>query len=401
LGLNEVRERINARRRPRLVTPVFLLIMGATFAYFVSVGALIPTLPRFVTEVLGGGDVAVGLAIGSFALSAVFLRPLVGRMGDRRGRRILVVAGAGAVAVAVFGLTVVNSLPVLLALRLLSGAGEAAFYVGAASVINDLAPDERRGEALSYFSLALYGGLAVGPVLGETVLHASGFPLTWVVSGLSALVAALFGLPVPDTRPEPGEEGSSGRLVHPAALLPGIVMASSVWGLAGFNTFVPLYALQLGLGGSRAVFVVYSVIVLGIRSFGATIPDRLGPARCARYALITSAVGLAIVAVWGREPGLFVGTGVFAVGQALAFPALMTIAVSRAASSERAAVVGTFTAFFDFAFGFGSFSLGVVAEAFDYQGSFAVAGLVALAGFALLATRARRGAERRTAEQAA
>ena len=44
------------------------------------------------------------------------------------------------------------------------GAGEAMALVGAATIVTDLAPEHRRGEALSVFSLGLWGGLALGPL---------------------------------------------------------------------------------------------------------------------------------------------------------------------------------------------------------------------------------------------
>ncbi|MFN2490390.1 MAG: MFS transporter [Actinomycetota bacterium] len=282
-----------------------------------------------------------------------------------------------------------SSLSILFALRLLSGVGEAAFYVGAASVINDLAPDERRGEALSLFSLALYGGLALGPFVGELVLGHDRYTLTWIVAAAAAAVASLLGLRVPDTRSStPGRR----RIVHPAGLLPGIILACSVWGLAGYNTFVPLYARELGLDGSRLVFALYSAIVLGIRSLGARIPDKVGPGRSARIALALSGTGLAVVGVSGTIAGLFAGTILFSVGQALAFPALMTVAVAAAPPSERGSVVGTFTAFFDLAFGAGAVSLGGVAALAGYEGTFIAAAGVAAAGLVLLLVRAHHAA---------
>jgi MFS family permease len=174
-------------------------------------------------------------------------------------------------------------------------------------------------------------------------------------------------------------------------LLPGTILATSVWGLAGFNSFVPLYAREVGLSGSRLVFVVFSVIVLSIRSFGARIPDRLGPVRTARSSLVASACGLAFMGVVGTPTGLFVGAGIFALGQALAFPALMTIAVSGAPPAERGSVVATFTAFFDLAFGLGSVTLGVIANALSYSGTFVAAGVVAGIGFLLMLQLASRG----------
>jgi MFS family permease len=167
-----------------------------------------------------------------------------------------------------------------------------------------------------------------------------------------------------------------------------------VWGLAGFNTFIPLYALEIGLDGSRTLFVAYSAIVMSLRLFGARIPDRLGTRRTARTALASSTAGLLVIGLWAAPAGLFFGAAVFAVGQALAFPTLMSLAVSGTPPSERAAVVGTFTAFFDLAFGAGALSLGAVARLFGYRGAFIAAAAVAFAGLVLMLGYARRAATR-------
>jgi MFS family permease len=386
-------EAVQARpEKARLVTPLFLLVSLSTFAYFVSVGTLQPTLPRFVEGPLGGSSVAVGVAVGAFSISAVIVRPLAGRISDTHGRRPLIVWGAASVGLATAGHLVVTDLWLLLVLRIVYGVGEAFFFTAAAGVINDLAPDERRGEAVSYFSLALYGGLVLGPVLGEIVLGDGHYNRAWILAAATAALAAVLGLPVPDTRPDEESIPPQGlrRFVHPAALLPGTVLATSMWGLGGYFTFVPLYALELGLSGSRVIFATFSGIILAIRGFGARIPDRLGPRRSARTALTLQACGLLVMALWQNPVGLYAGTVVFAVGQALSFPALMTIAIEGAPASERGAVVGTFTAFFDLAFGLGAVSLGAVVAVAGYPGSFAGGALVAGLGLLLMFTRARR-----------
>jgi MFS family permease len=375
--------------RPRLLTRPFLLIMLATFAYFTALHMTVPVIPRLVVGPLGGGDVAVGLAVGAFTLTAIGLRPLAGRLGDRRGRRILMVGGAAVVAVSVAGLLVAESLTTVVALRLLFGVGEAGFFVGAASAVNDLAPEERRGEATSLFSLALFGGAAVGPVLGETLLTAVSFEAVWAVAAGLHAAAAVVALRMPDTRPSGHEVEQAARLVHRAALMPGTVLAANVFGLSAFIGFVTLYSLELGLSGSRFVFLVNAAIVLGIRSLGARIPDVVGPARTAKIALSCSSVGLAVIALWGSVTGLFVGVSILAVGTALAFPALMTLAVRGAPPAERGSVVGTFSAFFDLSFGLGAVALGTIASVFGYRGAFAAAALGGAAGLTLLLLRTR------------
>ena len=332
----------------------------------------------------------MGLVVGAFSLAAVVLRPVVGRIGDTRGRRLLILAGAVLVGASVAAYVLASNLFVLLLLRLITGAGEAAFYVGAATAINDLAPEERRGEALSFFSLALYAGIALGPVLGETVLDHNHFDSAWIASAICAFVAFFLGLGIADTRDEHVGEPTSTRIIHPAALLPGTILAAGIVGLTGFNSFVPLYVLTLGMKGSRLVFVTFSAIVLLVRGFGAQLPDRLGARFSARAALITSAVGLALVAIWATPAGLFAGTVIFALGQALAFPALMTIALRGAPASERGSVVGTFTAFFDLAYGVGAIGLGAVVSLLGYRGMFAACAVTAVGGLGLLFLYARR-----------
>jgi MFS family permease len=204
-----------------------------------------------------------------------------------------------------------------------------------------------------------------------------------MVAAIASIIAALLGLRVPETRTPSDDIQPRGKLISRGALLPGTVLLTSVWGLAGFNTFVPLYADELGIA-SRVVFVGYSVVVLGIRAFGARLPDILGPWRTARSALMVSAVGLATMGVWQSATGLVVGAVVFALGQALTFPALMTIAVRSAPASERGAVIGTFTSFFDAGFGIGAVTLGVVSDVFGFAGAFIAAALVALGGLSLL-----------------
>ena len=371
------------RTRPRLLSPLFLWVMLSTFAYFIALGMTTPTLPRYVEGPLGAGNFAVGVAVGAFALTAVVLRPFVGRISDLKGRRILIIGGGLVVGASIIGYDMADSLGPLLFARLLTGVGEAAFYVGAATVINDIAPNERRGEALSYFSLALFGGLAVGTVMGEVILDAVDFTAMWWVSGLSAAFAGLVGFAVTETRPEGAGEGPM-KLIHRGALMPGTVLGANIWGLATFSAFIPLYALQIGMGGSRYVFAVNSAIIIAIRLFGAKLPDKLGPQLSSRLALNGVALGFAVMAMWSDPVGLFVGTVLYSIGHALLFPALMTLAINQAPASERGAVIGTFTSFFDLFFGVGAASAGAIASVVGYNGAFAIAGVVAVGGLGLL-----------------
>src|ERR1700737_359186 len=79
------------RDRPRLraVRGIF----AATLTSFLAAGAVLPVLPRYVRGPLGGSALAVGVVIGVFAVTPVVLRPLAGRLADRRGRRPVLIGG--------------------------------------------------------------------------------------------------------------------------------------------------------------------------------------------------------------------------------------------------------------------------------------------------------------------
>jgi len=185
--------------------------------------------------------------------------------------------GASLFAASVLAYPLASSPAALAALRLLTGAGEAFFFVGAVTAVLDLAPAARRGEAMSFASLALYVGIGLGPLIGELAIERVGFVAAWVLAATAALTALVMALRVPDTRPEDASGEASGssprhRLVHRAGLLPGLVMLTSILGMAGFLTFVPLYAIDIGMDGSRLVLLVFAGTLVGIRSAGIPTP---------------------------------------------------------------------------------------------------------------------------------
>jgi len=363
----------------RLVTGRFLVITLATALYFTSLGMQLPTIPTFVEDELGGGGIAVGLAAGLFAVAAAVIRPWAGRLGDRRGRRILMIGGAGIFGVSVVAYTLASSLLALLVLRLVSGVGEAGMFVGAATATQDMAPPNRRAEAASYYSVALYLGLAVGPTIGERLVDGPGYDALWLASGGAALAAAALGIFTPVG--ELGSDNRPRRLLHPAALAPGLVLLLGLVPFVGFATFIKLYGQEIGVDDVGPVFGAYAITVLVIRLVGARVPDRLGWKRSSTIALTSLAAGSALLAAWGSSAALWVSVAPFAIGMSLLFPALFATVVDRVPENERSQAIGTFSVFFDLANGLGAPFLGLFVALGSYRLAFAMGGVIAVVGF--------------------
>ncbi len=183
--------------RARLVTRPFVLVTAVALIFFVYVGMMVPIVPLFIEGPLDAGEFGIGLTVAVFALTAILARPVVGRIADRYGRRVLMVGGA-LIAAAGGALSAhAVSLWQLLALRGLMGIGEAAVFVGAATLIADLSPRDRRAEGASYFSVAVFGGLGVGPILGERLLGGDHFARAFTYASLFAVGGAVVALFAP------------------------------------------------------------------------------------------------------------------------------------------------------------------------------------------------------------
>src|SRR5690606_15842081 len=103
----------------RLLTLRFATVVAAGLAYFLSLGMLLPVVPLYVEGPLRGSDLAVGVVVGGFAVGAVLVRPLAGRLGDRRGRKALIIAGGLIVGLTTLAYQLVDAIPALFAVRVL------------------------------------------------------------------------------------------------------------------------------------------------------------------------------------------------------------------------------------------------------------------------------------------
>ena len=169
----------------------FAGLFAVTFCGLLAVGAVLPVLPRYVHGPLGAGDIAVGVVIGSYAISGLLLRPIAGRLADRRGRKPTVLIGG--LLLCISGLLYLPSLGLagLIVARLVLGAGEGSVYTAGSAWIIDLAPPARRGRVLGLYGLAVWGGLSVGPLAGEVLLQTSGYTAVWIFAAAMPLLGAL------------------------------------------------------------------------------------------------------------------------------------------------------------------------------------------------------------------
>jgi MFS family permease len=358
-------------------------IFVVTALGLLAVGATLPVIPRYVTGPLNGSDLEVGIVTGSFAITGLACRPLAGRLADQRGRRLVVVLGSISTAIAGILYFVPAGVGGLIVARLFLGAGEGAVYTAGAAWVVDMTPPERRGRIIGLYGLAIWGGLALGPPIGELILQATDFELVWAFAAAAPLLGAVLALRIPENFvPRPGTE-SDRRLISREALRPGLGLSLAIVGYATMAAFVVLHLDEQDVGHGAAVFTAFALSVVAMRVIGGGLPDRFGSIPCAIGAGLVEAAGLLTIAAASSVPVAVLGAVAMGSGFSLLFPSLALLVVNRVPEDRRGAAMGTFTAFFDLGMGVGSPIVGAAAAIGGYEAAFVLAAACALGAIAV------------------
>ena len=365
----------------KILTPEFLTLSVSASLFFGAMGALNPVLPKFISEELGGSTVVVGVAVGSFALISLCVRPTLGRLGDRHGARLLLVIGCLAGVVGMLALLLARSPAAAIAARLPHGFAQAAMMTGSTTLAMDLAPAHRRGEAASYILVAFHLGLALGPLLGETARARWGYDVVWVAAAVSMAAGAASAGFLPHRRRD--RSGPPSGLLHPAGVVPGAIMGLGMMGFVAVSSFVALYAKEIGVERVAPVFLLNSMVIALVRITAGRLPDRLGPVRSTSVACGLAASGSLIVAIWHAPAGLYSGVALLSAGAALMTPSLVPVAVQNVPEHRRASALATFSMFMDVSVAITGPLFGLIASQVDYRGVF-IAGATAAAGALVL-----------------
>lgn len=378
---------------PRRTLP---LLYAATFANFCALGLYFVAIPLYVRRELHGSRAAVGLAVGVFSITAVLMRPVVGRGIDRRGRKPFLFLAMAILITSSLAFFLAETFIAVVVIRMLQGVTGASFYTTSAAVTTDVAPVERRASAIAALSLFLYGGFAIGPAVGEWLVRRGGFGLAW---GTASLLGTM-GLAAVAFLPETGgramalrdQAGPSGRtFLHPAAIGPGLVLMTTAVGYSSITSFSSLYARDIGLTSSGALYLIFALSIIAVRLVViGGLSDRHGHLAVALPGVTVAAVGLAIMAVLPHPVPAAIGVGAFGAGFALVFPSLMAFTVDRVDDHERGEALGSFTAFMDIGAGAGGYLVGWTADHFGFRWGYAGPAVLCAWGMVLLAAMAAR-----------
>ena len=178
--------------------PLILLTSLTQAAQFLLHGALSAFVPLFAHETLGLSPAQLGWIFSVQMITTLGMRPLIGAVSDRIGRRSLIVTGLTLCSGAVLALSFAGSAAALTAALVSYAAGVAVTSAATAAYITDLSQRTRYGTAHGVFGSIYDVGDAMGPLLGGLLVAAVGYAWmfrTIAVVGLVMAVVFLAGSP--------------------------------------------------------------------------------------------------------------------------------------------------------------------------------------------------------------
>jgi MFS family permease len=376
----------------------FLPMFGGIFFSLLGIGASLATVPFFVLRQLHGGNVEAGAAVAALSVAVVIARPVAGRLGDRQGYKVVMLCGTVICVLAGLAYYAASSIGVLLAVRILHGAGEGSVYTGGAAWLVSLCPAERRGRVVGLYGICMWLGITLGTLAGTVAMRVAGFEYVWgfcAVAGLAGFLSVA-GKTAP---PRPQAAGARSSLLPSAAVVPGISVSLAALGYAALAAFVSLHMLAHGVANGIAGFDAFGFTYIGVRLFIGNVPDRLGPRQVAFWSAIVEAAGLVIVALATNLVTVIAGGLVMGAGLSLLFPSLALIVINRAPDSQRGAALGAFTSFWDLGIAVGAPAAGLIASLTSYTDIYYVMAACALASAVLAAPEVLRKVSSRAGDR--
>ena len=174
---------------------ILALLTALNFLNYIDRYVLSAVLPK-VQESLALSDKVSGFLGTIFLLGYFVTSPIFGTLADRGGRRGLIAFGIVVWSLATVGSGLAHSAGSLIAARALVGVGEASYATIAPTIIDDIAPADKRTRWLAIFYAATPIGSAIGFLVGGFIEVHYDWRMAFFVAGGPGLVLAFLCLAI-------------------------------------------------------------------------------------------------------------------------------------------------------------------------------------------------------------
>jgi MFS family permease len=345
--------------------------------FMASFGMIMPELPGYLT-LMGAGHL-LGYIIGLFTLGALVSRFFSGKIADRAGRKVVMIIGTTVTAIAGFIYVLVGYIHnsndfdfetgmlgvwLFLGLRFFHGLSTGFRPIGSSSLLTDIVPVDRRGEALGYLGVAGNAGMAGGPAIGSLLAVEWGYDSMFICSSIIGIVALLITLKLPETLPNSRPIKRSDlnifkgknfeRAAWPAAL--SLLPVACAFGV--FLTITPDFVEDLGYKYKGLFNTIIVIASISMRFVAGKASDRYGREPILAIGGLLLFIGMGILSYSTTQLTAAIGGIVYGLSIGVNMPTIFAWTADLAPKGKIALAIGTTLVALEVGIGFGAFVSG-------------------------------------------
>ena len=333
-------------------------------------------IPIYVQDSGEGGTAAAGLVGGAFTISAMVLRPAMGGLADKKGRRFLIVIGLLLLSICCGLCAVTTNVWMLFVLRLFQGVFFSAITTGSAAAISDIIPKDRLMEGIGYYGLSNTMATAVGPGISLFLIETAGYQVDFLaVFGAGLLgCAAAYMVSYPGYRnaaeleifseKEPVARHSSwlDRLVERTAVPMAVVMLFAALAQSSISTFLPTFAKAEEIDNVGMYYTVYAIMLFITRPTTGRLSDKVGANKVVLPGMVLIIVAFLFLSCATTLGHVLAVACIYGIGYGSVQPVLNALVVKFCPPDRRGIGNSTFHIAMDGGYGLGAIIWGALAD---------------------------------------
>lgn len=358
-----------------------LILFSAGLLFWSSLASLLPTLPLYIEDV-GATKQQIGFVMGCFAIGLLLFRSLLGRLADEHSRKLVLLIGMAAVAIAPLGYLVVKSLGLLMVIRAFHGISIAAFATGYSALVADIAPAKNRGEVIGYMSLVNPIGLAIGPALGGFLQAGVGYTALFLLSAGLGFLGLFCTLQIRNPPKQSSQESNFSTsnnqfwqlLPNPRIRIPALILLLIGLAFGALSTFVPLFIKSAGVDLNAGLFYTAAAISsFSVRLVTGRASDRYGRGLFITLSLILYTVSMLMLWTAHSSVDFLLAATIEGAGAGILIPMIAAMIADRSLPQERGRLFSASMIGFDVGIAIAGPVLGSIADQVGYRQIFGFA----------------------------
>ncbi len=378
-------------KKEPLFTRNYIAACTANFLYFFGFYSLLPILALYLIENFSTDKIITGAIIASYTLAALLFRPFGGFLVDTLNRKKLYAMALLLFILCFAGYPIAGSISLFVFFRILHGLSFGVLTVTANTLVIDISPASRRGEALGTYGIANTTAMVFGPMTAVYIHQFWGYNAVFYTALILGMVAFIIGagfIHPPAREAVERTPISWDRFILFKGLPAGSVLLMLGIPYGMITSYISLFSKEIGLGTDTGWF--YSFMAIGTilsRLYSGKRSDRGKLSQVIILGTILTSIALLII--YGahflsnssqKATMLLFNSAAFLVGfgYGSVFPAMNTLFINLATHNKRGTANSTYMTTWEIGIGIGLLITPQIGDSGKYANAFLLGAIAAI-----------------------